>query len=111
MKKFKLSVEEIKPLAKGYGGCVATDMITVLGNKVGYMYRHHPHNPQDSGWCFTAGKETQEYMDDSSNHAIYDVNTIANYDQDIIPLLDSMIGSAYERDDKGDFIPSIPFEE
>ena len=37
-KKFKLKTSDIKKLAMGYGGCIATDMITVEGNKVGYMY-------------------------------------------------------------------------
>ena len=52
-RKFKLSAGDIKPVATGYGGCIATDMITVKGLKVGYMYRDRPSNPQDSGWCFT----------------------------------------------------------
>ena len=31
-------------------------------------------------------------MDEASNHGVYDVNTIANYDPDIIPLLDAPVG-------------------
>lgn len=104
MKQFRLAAKDLKPLAVGYGGCIASDLITVQGYKVGYMYRNSPHNPQDSGWCFTAGVESQQYMDDSHHHAIYDVNTIANYDPDIIRLLDSPFGSAYERDENGDFV-------
>ena len=42
--------------------------------------------------------ESQEYLDNSENLAIYDVNTIANYDPDIIPFLHAPIGSAFERD-------------
>ena len=30
-KIFALKAEQIRPLAKGYGGCIATDMITVEG--------------------------------------------------------------------------------
>jgi hypothetical protein len=37
---------------------------------------------------------------------MYDVNTIANYDGDIVPLLDSPPGSAFERAEDGfGFIP------
>jgi hypothetical protein len=72
-------------------------MITVDGCKVGYMYREEPDNDVDSGWRFLAGKESQAYMDDPRNHGVYDVNTIANYDSDIILLLDAPIGSAFER--------------
>jgi hypothetical protein len=31
------------------------------------------------------------------NHAIYDVNTIANYDPSILPFLDAPEGSAFEK--------------
>jgi len=40
----------------------------------------------------------------SSNHAIYDVNTIANYDPEIIPFLNAPIGSAFERDSDGKIV-------
>lgn len=96
-KKFALSADKIRPLAEGYGGCIATDLITVEGRKVGYMYRTDPDNDQDSGWVFTAGEESLAYMDEAANHGVYDVNTIANYDPDIIPVLDAPIGSAFER--------------
>ena len=96
-KKFALSADQIKPLAKNRGACFATDMITVEGRKVGYMYRDEPSNEQDSGWVFTSGLESQAYMDDAANHGIYDVNTIANYDPDVIPFLDAPAGTAFER--------------
>jgi hypothetical protein len=65
------------------------------------MYRTAPHNQLDSGWAFLAGDETDAYMSDASNHAVYDVNTIANYDPEIIPLLDAPIGSAFIRTPSG----------
>ena len=101
VKNFKLKAEQIKELAKGYGGCIATDMITVEGKPVGYMYRDEPCNPQDSGWCFMSGFESQEYMDEPSNHAIYDVDTIANYDSETITFLNFLVGSAFERNQSG----------
>jgi len=100
-KKFKLQGHEMKPLAVGYGGCIATDMITVQGKRVGYMYRDEPRNEMDSGWCFMSGKESQKYMDDSSNHEIYDINTIANYSPDITAFLEAPYGSAFERNSEG----------
>ncbi|KZN57994.1 hypothetical protein N473_26580 [Pseudoalteromonas luteoviolacea CPMOR-1] len=103
-KKFKLTASDIVDLAKSHGSCIATDMITVKGYKVGYFYRDEPHDPQDSGWCFMSGRETQEYMDNPNNHAIYDVNTIANYDSDIIKYLGYPIGSAFERDSDGQIV-------
>lgn len=101
-KKFKLPADEIRPLVHGAGGCIATDMITVLGLPVRFMYREEPAFDVDSGWRFMAGLEDQDYMDNASNHAIYDVNTIANYDRSIIPFLDAPAGSAFEKDDDSD---------
>ncbi len=96
-KQFKLKKEQIKPLALGYGGCIASDKITVEGLPVRFMYREKIDNPQDSGWRFLSGTESDEYMDNPNNHAVYDVNTIANYDQSILPLLKSPIGSVFEK--------------
>jgi hypothetical protein len=84
-------------LAPGRGSGYATDAITVDGEQVGFMYREPPDNSIDSGWRFFAGTESQEYLDDPENLAMYDLNTIANYDPEIIPLLDAPIGSAFER--------------
>jgi hypothetical protein len=98
-KKFALRADQITPLAPNRGGCIATDMITVDGRKVGYMYREEPDNDMDSGWRFMSGRESQKYMDDAANHEVYDVNTVANYDPDIIPFLDAPAGSAFERQD------------
>lgn len=38
-RRFHLRADQIKSLAEGHGGCFATDMITVHGKKVGFMYR------------------------------------------------------------------------
>lgn len=97
-KKFRLRADDIKPLANGHGGCMATDMITVEGKKVGFMYREEASHTEDSGWRFMSGLESQEYMDNPSNLEVYDINTIANYDPDIIPHLDAPVGSAFERE-------------
>jgi hypothetical protein len=104
-KNFKLKAEEIKRLVSGVGACYATDMITVEGKKVGYMYREQDKTPSHSGWCFMSGTETQEYMDNPDNLSIYDVNTICNYDPEIIPFLDAPFNSAFARDSKtGKFV-------
>jgi hypothetical protein len=96
-KIFRLSANQIKPLAEGRGSCTASDMITVDGHKVGFMYREPPDFDDDSGWRFTSGLESQKYTDDPSNWTVYDVNTIANYDPEIVPHLDAAAGSAFER--------------
>lgn len=96
-KPFRLTAEEVVPLAEGHGSCFATDMITCEGRKVAFMYREEPDRESDSGWRFMSGYESEEYMDNPDNMTIYDVNTIANYDPDIIPFLDAGVGSSFER--------------
>lgn len=99
-RRFFIPREAIKRgVAPGRGGCIATDSITVQGHPVGFMYREDSDKEYDSGWHFFAATDSQEYVDDPDNMAIYDVNTIANYDPDIIPLLDAPYGSAFERQD------------
>jgi hypothetical protein len=96
-KNYKLKGNEIKQLIKSAGGCMATDKITVDGELVGFMYREHPDFDSDSGWRFLSGTETQEYADNPGNWAIYDTNTIANYDKAILPYIDLPIGTELER--------------
>ena len=101
VKQFRLKAEQIRPLAVGRGSAFASDRITVDGRPVGYMYRNSPRDPQDSGWAFLAGDENDAYMADARKLAIYDVNTIANYDPEIIPLLNAPVGSAFIRGPSG----------
>ena len=103
-KSFKLRADEIHPLAPGRGACFATDHITVEGHRVGYLYREVPDDERDSGWRFFSGLESDEYANDPNNIAIYDVNTIANYDPEIIPFLNAPPGSAFARDRSGLFV-------
>ena len=96
-KPFRLRADEIQDLIPPQGWCIASDRITVHGCLVGFMYRELPDNPDDSGWRFLAGDETDGYANDPDNLAMYDVNTIANYDPTIIPLLNSPGMSAFAR--------------
>ncbi len=96
-KKFLKAADGLRRLATGFGSCLATDLITVDGSLVGYMYREEPDNKFDSGWRFFAGTETDEYANDPKNIEMYDVNTIANYDPAIISHLTEPPGVAFVR--------------
>lgn len=96
-KAFKLPPEQIRRLIPNMGGCYASDRITVDGSPVGYMYREEPDNEIDSGWRFFAGDESQGYADTPDNFAIYEVNTICNYDPAVVPYLNAPYGSAFGR--------------
>ncbi|MBN1252182.1 MAG: DUF2185 domain-containing protein [Bacteroidales bacterium] len=96
-KRFLLSDIEIKDLMPSIGYCYVSDKITVDGMKVGFMYREKPYESDDSGWRFLSGTETDNYLDDTNNLMIFDVNTVANYDSAIIPYMKYKIGSELER--------------
>ena len=103
---YHVKAEDVKSLLpdwKGADGCIATNRITVEGYKVGYCYREKPDGDWDSGWRFTAGDESEEYMDDPNNAGIYKLNTICNDDPDIIALLHTPAPCAFERDENGVF--------
>jgi hypothetical protein len=100
-KTYVLEARQIRSLAPGRGACIASDKITVHGERVGYMYRELPVETTDSGWRFLSGTETDEYMNDPNNSGLFDVNTIANYDTEIIEFLDAQIGAAFVRQTPG----------
>ena len=105
-KCFKLAADKILPIVKGMGGCIASDKITVDGEPVAYMVRSETERDGDSGWLFMSGTESEAYTNDPANYEVYDVNTIANYDSDIVPFLHAPPGSSYERPgNQGAFVP------
>src|SRR5437763_15518824 len=103
-KAFKLAASQIRQVAVGFGSCLASDRITVGGCPVCFMYREVPDSSGDSGWRFFSGDETQEYADNPANFALYDVNTIANYDPGITEFLEAPPGSAFGRKARGEFV-------
>ena len=102
-KAFAIQSDKIGDLIPDIGYCFATNKITIEGMKVGYMYREVPDRDSDSGWRFLSGTESQDYVDNPENLKIYDVNTIANYDPDIIPYLNLPIGTVLIRISEHEF--------
>ncbi len=106
-KKWAIPGTKIKQLLtdwEGPVGCLATDRIMVDGCRVGYLYREEPcQNMPDSGWRFFAGDEDDEYTSDTQRVGVYHLNTICNYDPDVLPLLHAPIGTAYIRGEDGIF--------
>lgn len=101
----KIKIEKLIDWNEPNGeGCMVSDKITKEGFKVGYMYREEPSiGKPDSGWRFMAGNEDDEYNNNPNNVHIFAINTICNYDKDIIPYLKSKIGSIYIRINTSEF--------
>lgn len=58
-KQFAIPQEQIKQLVPPMDGCFITDRVMVDGCKIGYMHREEPDMPEDSGWRFFPGDESQ----------------------------------------------------
>lgn len=103
-KKYFKNMIDIHKMIEDERGCLVSDRISMDGCQIGYMVRSEPSegNP-DSGWQFFYGNEDQEYLNDVNHVQVFSLNTICNYDPEIIPLLDSPVGSAYARDKDGKF--------
>ncbi|HOY11790.1 MAG TPA: DUF2185 domain-containing protein [Saprospiraceae bacterium] len=106
MKNFKIKKGDILQLLPNMGSCIASDKIAIDGCQVGFMYREEPDFETDSGWRFFSGYETDEYINNPENLMIYDINTIANYDNAIIPYIEMEIGTELERQGDNSFIES-----
>ena len=86
-------------MKKGFGFVLAPKILVEQKKKIRFMYREEPDQPQDSGWRFFSGDETDEYVNQPENIALYDISTILAIDPDILPYLTSPCGSAFERED------------
>jgi len=64
---------------------------------VRFMYREQGEQPEDSGWRFFSGDETDEYANNPDNITINAVSTVIQIDPDVAKHLDSPFGSAFER--------------
>lgn len=80
--------------------CFVTKMVLQDGERVGYMYREAADDPNDSGWRFFSGRESQDYCDDASNTKLCAVATVAQLDRAIIPYLLSKCGHYGRQENK-----------
>lgn len=95
--RYKIKPEDVKELIVPRGYCYASDMVTVDGLPVGYMYKETPEDEADTGWRFYSGTETEEYVNDEYHFMMFDLNYIANCDPAIIPYIKNRIGVELER--------------
>ncbi|MEI6696794.1 MAG: DUF2185 domain-containing protein [Bacteroidota bacterium] len=86
------------------GLCLVSNLITLDGKKVGYMYREEIQEDaeNDSGWRFLAGTESEEYVADEKNSKVFEVETIADFDPAIKAYLHLPEGSELERIENSD---------
>jgi len=84
-----LNGSDIVELGVSQAACLATNRIMVDGAPIKFARRDPDRlGPQDSGWWFFAGDEDDVYKDEVSNLGVYAINTVANDNQVIVPILD-----------------------
>lgn len=77
--------------------CIVSNRVLKDGVKVGFLYREAADRDDDSGWCITAGDESQEYMDDVANVSYVTLSAVLKCDKSIISLLDAEVGAEFVR--------------
>lgn len=104
-KKYFPHMKETKQLIESTLGCFVTDCVSIEERPIGYMVKEEPSaNYPDSGWRIFAGDETQEYIDDMDHTQVFSLNTLCNYDPDILPFLEEPIGTVIVRDREGKLV-------
>ena len=91
-------------IAKYSAYCIVTKRVLLEGAKVGFLYRDPSERDEDSGWCITAGDESEEYMDDPGNAFYVPLGAVLNRDDSIIDLLGSEVGAHFMRGGNGVFV-------
>ena len=78
------------------------------GYKIGYGTRDEPVDDRDSGWFFSVGDETDEYINDTGNIEIWSVNSALMYEPALMEFITEPYGTAIVRVSSDKFEPDEP---
>jgi hypothetical protein len=104
-----LEFSEPNLIDKYYDRCFATNKILYENAPINYIYREEPSEKDeerdyiDTGWRILSGDESDEYMDNSENISLVSLGTVLSRDDSFIDLLESEIGTSFERNKNGVF--------
>ena len=84
--------------------CFVKNNILDEGEAIGYLYREEPDAEDDSGWRFTTGSETDEYMNNSENSSYVSLGAVLREDDSVVHLLEHTSGIAFAKDQNGNFV-------
>ena len=93
----------------GLGGSVVSKNIINGKGSLKWCMREQPLNEVDNGWRFLSNIDTDEFLSDSSNMAVYDWGTLVEIEPAIMALLDMPIGAdvtLVEKDGRKFFVDS-----
>lgn len=109
------SIDEVEPgeslQEKYFPRCLVTNKVLRDGEKVAILYREEPQAPHDSGWRLLAGTESDSYVNDADNVHFVSLGAVLNRDDAFIDLLDSPVGSAFQRNPETGAFDSVGDDE
>jgi len=79
--------------------CYVSKRIIEDGWKVGYMVREEAQQEGDSGWCFMAGNEDDEYINDCNNISLVSIAYMCQLEPELQEHIDKPVGTALIRVD------------
>ncbi|MCR5608761.1 MAG: DUF2185 domain-containing protein [Lachnospiraceae bacterium] len=79
--------------------------ITEEGYKVGFMTRDEMENDRDSGWCFMAGNEEDDYINNYKNIALLSLGQVCTLDPDVWQYINEPVGTELIRISSDKFEP------
>ena len=104
-----LEMSEPNLVNKYYDRCFVTNKVLYDNAPINYIYREEPMEKDeerdyvDTGWRILSGDESDEYMDDSENISLVSLGAVLSKDDSFIELLESDIGTNFERNENGIF--------
>ncbi len=104
-----LKLSEPNLVDKYYNRCFVTNKVLYDNAPINYIYREEPieKDPErdyvDTGWRILSGDESDEYMDNSENISLVSLGAVLSKDDSFIDLLESKIGTSFERNENGIF--------
>ncbi|WP_434301534.1 DUF2185 domain-containing protein [Corallococcus exiguus] len=106
--RVELGTEERQKLLRGIRlrqrKALVTRFITENGEPIRFAERSKPAAEEDSGWLFTSGLETEEYMEESGNAVIVPLRSLLGRDKELDAILDAPVGAVFRREGNG-FVP------
>lgn len=81
------------------------------GFKICYGVRDEPVDEGDSGWFFSVGDETDEYINDTGNIEIWSVNSALMYEPALMEFITEPYGTGIVRVSSDKFEPDEPGKE
>lgn len=95
--------------------CMTTKAILDGEAKIGFICRTEPLEQTDSngyhdtGWQILSGDETDAYFENADNGQFVALGVLLNMDDSFIHLLDSEVGSAFIKNEQGEWVVDETF--